>query len=123
MPPSDVNGCQTKWNWSAVPPISVPDPAIVQTPLLSESLPASAGLPISAPVQVGGGGVPQVMLACVWNVPTVVIAASICAIALFCKVKQKWQAGLSLSATFAASDYFIALTLAMKFLGVPRPVM
>src|SRR5690348_8337231 len=56
MPPSATNDCQTKWNWSAVPPMSFPSPAIVQTPLLSDWLPARGGLPMSAQLQPVGQG-------------------------------------------------------------------
>src|SRR2546421_9876751 len=58
--PLAASVCETKWNWSEAPQISLPPPWIVQVPPLRDWLPAGKGYPISPqlqpPVQIVGGG-------------------------------------------------------------------
>src|SRR5579871_6208713 len=56
MLPSPVRVCDTKWNWSEVPLMSLPPPLTVQVPVLGSKdwLPVGAGLPMSAQVQGPG---------------------------------------------------------------------
>jgi hypothetical protein len=50
MLPSPASGCETNWNWSAEPWMSLPAPCMVHFPVLNDALPASAGPPTSAHV-------------------------------------------------------------------------
>src|SRR2546429_8837288 len=58
--PLAASACETKWNWSAVPQMSLPPPWIVQVRPLRDWLPAGYGYPISPqlqpPVQIVGCG-------------------------------------------------------------------
>src|SRR2546421_9713024 len=49
--PLAASACETKWNWSEVPQMSLPPPWIVQVPPLRDWLPARAGFPISPQFQ------------------------------------------------------------------------
>src|SRR4030088_2885600 len=76
--PFPASGCETRWNWSAVPQMSPPPPSTVHVPLTSTWSPDGVAPPASPQLQppgqrTGGGGAVVATLT-VSNVTVVVVA-------------------------------------------------